>query len=694
MAQQQIITKPYVGELQNGDSLFINHDGALRQVSVPNADLARHSEIEAETAAREEFEAQEVAAREAFEESETEAREEFEADVQEQMAEKANVDGYYEEMTVGDAEQLVATQFVEDNEPYLFRSTGGSADVGNRAYLDEIIGGTVAWNQLVQNGNFADSSGWAVSRFGLSVANNVATLTALSTVAQSGAIYRNISVPAVVGHKYLYSLNITPSKATTVRVVYDGYGIVGDTNITTGANVLQGVASPTSVNHSGYLYVYPNRGGAFVEGDTVALKDFWIVDLTAMFGSTIADYIYSLEQANAGAGVAWFRKLFPADYYEYNAGELISVEGLESHDTVGFNQLDEEFELGSIGDSGENVTSGQSLRTKNYIPVIPNTSYYIEWIGHKSDGSTQLRLYYYDSEEQYISKTSWFNFATATTPDNARYIRLKMGGGYGTTYNHDICINLSWSGYRNGEYEEYVKHSYLLDNSLTLRGIPKLDASNNLYYDGDTYEPDGTVTRKYGIVDLGTLNWTWSESYSTWNVTASAIPIKTEGYAQNLLPPMVCEKYTPMAMSYALNNDVYNCISYNPSYGNVFVKMQNNSVTPTGYLVYELATPTTEEAEPYQQIQIVDDFGTEEFVSNSIVPVGHMTEYPANLRDKLQHLPDLASMDGTYIIQQTGKQMSLVYMPAVFPEIPNEDGTYTLKTVVASGVATLQWVAD
>ena len=30
-----------------------------------------------------------------------------------------------------------------------------------------------------------------------------------------------------------------------------------------------------------------------------------------------------------------------------------------------------------------------------------------------------------------------------------------MSTNYGTTYNNDICINLSWSGYRNGEYEAY-----------------------------------------------------------------------------------------------------------------------------------------------------------------------------------------------------------------------------------------------
>ena len=61
-----------------------------------------------------------------------------------------------------------------------------------------------------------------------------------------------------------------------------------------------------------------------------------------------------------------------------------------------------------------------------------------------------------------------------------------------------FCINLSDPS-RNGEYEPYEKHSYPLDSSLTLRGIPKLDASNNLYYDGDEYNADGTVNRRFRI---------------------------------------------------------------------------------------------------------------------------------------------------------------------------------------------------
>ena len=65
------------------------------------------------------------------------------------LSEYAKVDGYYEEMAVGSAEQLLSTQFVEDSVPYKFRTSGGSKDIGNREY-DEIVGGSIVFNQLFQ----------------------------------------------------------------------------------------------------------------------------------------------------------------------------------------------------------------------------------------------------------------------------------------------------------------------------------------------------------------------------------------------------------------------------------------------------------------------------------------------------------------------------------------------------------------
>ena len=124
-------------------------------------------------------------------------------------------------------------------------------------------------------------------------------------------------------------------------------------------------------------------------------------------------------------------------------------------------------------------------------------------------------------------------------------------------------------------------------------------------------------------------------------------------------------------------------------------------------LVYELATTTTESAEPYAAYQIVDDWGTEQYTVTPqtglpALPVGHVTEYQTiNMRDKLQHLPFLSdSGDGNYTVQQTGSQMALVpntapgrldAVEAKLPAPPSADGTYRLTVTVSGGAATYSW---
>ena len=160
-------------------------------------------------------------------------------DVRSALLEKAQIDGYYEGMTVGNAEQLIATVGVQDKVPYNFRTSGGSIEIGDRE-VDKIIGGTVAWNQLVGENTEA------------------VTLTS--------------------GHRYAACIGSVWSIGTS-----DGTAI--------------GVTGGTDQ----------------------------VFDLSVMFGTTIADYINTLETATPGAGVAWFRALFPKDYYAYDAGTLRSV---------------------------------------------------------------------------------------------------------------------------------------------------------------------------------------------------------------------------------------------------------------------------------------------------------------------------------------------------------------------------------
>lgn len=587
-------------------------------------------------------------------------------------------DGYYQEMTVGDAEQLVATQFVEDNEPYLFRSTGGSSDVGNRSYLDKIVGGTVVWNQLANKAAVGTAE---VSNLG----NGTKRISFASDSVRIGAscVAGNvIGMNAKANHKYLYWLDafletatyLAPQAFANTGVTVHAQKEIRSVGVWDRAYCIFSSTIEQNVLPQFHNHTTENLPHNFLIKDySVPIPVF---DLTQMFG---AGNEPTAEQ---------FEAMFPKDYYPYNAGELLSVEGLQSHDTVGFNQWDEEWEVGVFDNNGEPYGAAtNAIRSKTFCKCVPNTAYYCR--SSKTGSEYYIQVFYYDANKNFISM-AYENNRTFTTPQNAHYFKICTQTSsyiYGGTYLNDICINLSDPS-RNGEYEPYKKHSYPLDSSLTLRGIPKLDASKNIYYDGDEYTSDGEVKRKYGIVDLGTLTWTYDSGGFKTPISGRKC-VDGDGKINYVLPL----SYT---YQYMLTDD--KTVSFSVVSTNIWIKDSSYATTDAFkaamsgvMLVYELATPTTETAEPFQHIQIVDDFGTEEFVSTGIVPAGHNTRYPANLRDKLQHLPSLASADGTYLIQQSGKQMSLIHMPSVFPDAPTEDGTYTLKTVVTGGTPTYVW---
>lgn len=418
--------------------------------------------------------------------------------------------------------------FVNDKVPYLFRKSAG----GDRVY-EKLIGGTIAWNQLVQNGNFADTSGWGSLNGTMSVSNNILTITRPSGSSASNEGVYHTGMKYVSGHKYIAMCDM---KASATLTNYKYFSIANTQfemqggSLSTSWNKFYAVASLASVVNA-YFNVVVGNLSSYTSELVLDIKNCMLIDLTQMFGTTIADYIYSLEQATAGAGVAWFRQMFPRDYYAYDSGSLQSV----------------------------NVASKKV----------------------------------YDSNNTLVA-------------------------------------------------------TYTFDSDVTLRGLPKLDSNNNLYYDGDTYENDGTVTRRYGIVDLGTLNWTRVKlGESVYVFYVDDIGIK-KGYNNSNLAPMICSKY--LTVSYYNSSSTYKdlldtdkSIAFGYNSGNR-LSVRDDSYTDAAtfkaamsgtYLVYELATPTTESADPYTNPQIVDADGTEEFVDYAYsqstrdvaVPVGHDSLY-------------------------------------------------------------------
>ena len=64
---------------------------------------------------------------------------------------------------------------------------------------------------------------------------------------------------------------------------------------------------------------------------------------------------------------------------------------------TGTNVWDEEWEVGTINDSGNNYPSDSRIRSKNHIPVMPNTTYYL-YVG-RTVTSNNYRIYFYDKNK-------------------------------------------------------------------------------------------------------------------------------------------------------------------------------------------------------------------------------------------------------------------------------------------------------
>ena len=555
-------------------------------------------------------------------------------------------------MTVGNAEQLVSTVYEEDQTPYVFRTAGGSIDIGDRM-IDKLVGGSIAWNQI------ADLQSTASETFDADT----------STYYGSFSTELNRNLNTISGHVYL-ALAYVERTISTNNLLNIYLGAMNNIRVFCGDGEPNGYFSTiTVVNNatSAKRISYNNYSGkkGFSAGDSISVSNVSVFDLTQMFGSVVADYIYSIETAHAGAGVEFFKKMFPKSYYAYNAGTLMHVSGLQSHDTIGFNAY--------------NPTTGTAK-------LIGGNEYQI------TGTYTSLSL-----------------DGTAITPDaNGKFTPSANGTLTVTGGGADTCIHLVWDGERDDDYEEYVKHSYPLDSDLVLRGVPKLDVSNNLYFDGDVYEADGTVTRKYGFITYdGSSDESWSllsttESLDIYKIDISgAVSIANDDTSVRIASNyMTVSAYTAthtgrVANSVALVSSTR--VFYTVPTGTyVSVDAMKSALASNPIdLVFELATPTTETADPFTNPQIVDDFGTEEYVVTTeedvIVPVGHVTKYQPNLRAKLEMLPDSPDGDGDYVVRHSNGKNTYVAVTKELPTVPSEDGTYVLKCTVSDGTATLSW---
>jgi len=411
-----------------------------------------------------------------------------------------------------------------------------------------------------------------------------------------------------------------------------------------------------------------------------------IFDLTLMFGS---DNEPTIEE---------FNKLYPL-YYGYNGGELRNVTA-SAIETTGFNQWDEEWEVGGLNTDGSVAPNNNQFRSKNYIPAFPSTTYYI-----KSNTSSGIQIFEYDVEKGYITRNFVKN-TTITTNANTRYLKFRTPDGY-IIYNNDICINLSDPA-KNGTYKPYEQNQILYFNGeegsiTTLTGKPEGSVLSEVIfpegmrsigtiYDELTGLKNGYFTKavkRIDSVDLGDLSWTYT---STYQIFYANTPL-TASSNNNLL----CSQYSTVsqAVMSMTNKSIRGKDQSFSSYNRIYIKDTTYTDAATFkaamsgvILYYELATPITYTLDtPVPATYAVYNSGIEKRLPEDTAsavnaPIRYSVRYAMEAADTIRNLPinyiSKESMDAflTVLNTVTNGTWSMVYNSELgrygFTFVPNE----------------------
>ena len=299
-----------------------------------------------------------------------------------------------------------------DKVPYLFRKSGGSLSVGDWEE-DKLVGGSVAFNQLIQNGDFPDGTenSWLMTGSTIAFSDNKCTVTASSTINFSSNIRQNVLV-GKENHVIFASQTITAPKSISSAFYI---GETTTTAIHVPANTrttVEAIGKTKSSYSNTQLYFYFNRSGTLERYDTLTIENAFAIDLTQMFGEEVAEYFYTLETEEQGEGVKAFRSLFPNVYYAYNTGEIVSVK-TSAHKTTGVDENENAWE------QVYPLDSNLELRGSIKLDTTTNTLYN-DGDTYDSNGNVERKCGYIEfdgSEDENWSYSTGNKWATITIAD-------------------------------------------------------------------------------------------------------------------------------------------------------------------------------------------------------------------------------------------------------------------------------------
>jgi hypothetical protein len=330
--------------------------------------------------------------------------------------------------------------------------------------VKNIGGRSIVWNQLISQIVEKTSNGIATTKIDSKSLHISGTSSAVCFIPIS-PVQTGIS-----NHKYLFH-----SHASDTTALSSGTGFYNDNGGNRWHEYGKGIIF--TMDGNGTIVI------AFRVNSNITV-DFSITpqiyDLTAMFGSE-----------NEPTSVEEFEEMFPADYYPYCAGEVVSA-GVESVVEQGRNLWDEVWGVGSINaSSGNDEGSKEAIYSKNYTPIIPNSTYIFVYAGSAKIENVKTRFYdhnkkyigYNDNNGQIVYPNKAF-----ITPLNAFYVRFTLPPDYGNVYKNDIALIADSSG----TYVPYHRNEHPIPEAI--KALPGYGVEGNAVdYEAKTYTQNNTV---------------------------------------------------------------------------------------------------------------------------------------------------------------------------------------------------------
>lgn len=379
--------------------------------------------------------------------------------------------------------------------------------------VKSVGGRSIVWNQLVKPVPAVVTGAGVKATFsddGIITLNGTATTTGSAVSVQP--------VKNQKGHKYLMIANPLSGVYGKDQLQFSSQSYGQDS---TGHGT---IITNESSNEKWYYTLYVYEGVTY---DNVKLQP-QIFDLTAMFGS-----------GNEPSTVEEFEKMFPADYYPYNAGEIISAD-TESIIEQGANLYYGTDMLKCGSDDYEYIAN--SYRCKA-IKLKPNTTYTLSFT---SDKTSEIILLM--NVNTVVNSQPYLDFRK--TSDNRSYrtgdngcLYVGVYAGNGNVASADVVKRLSECKIMISEgdtptaYAPFHRNEYAIPEAI--KALPGYGWSAGTARNYVDYENKRYV-QCVQSVDLGTLSWRVGDSVSfkTFQLTGQKL---TKNY--DIAPNILCSKY-------------------------------------------------------------------------------------------------------------------------------------------------------